>query len=385
MKITSVKTAATSGHCMHLWVKVETDAGVTGLGECVHGGHQAIAIIKDLEQRLIGLDPFAIDMIFEDIRRSLVFEGGFAGALITALTGIEIALWDLKGKALNVPIYELMGGKFRDKIRVYADCEVSPGLNFDETKRIVDGVLERGFTALKIDLDIFAYGHIGSETEHYVKDRFNMTPDRWEHERMVKLAEMVVEAAGPNIEVATDLHTRLDKHSAIRLARDLEPLKLMWLEEPIPPENVDTMREITAATSTPICAGENLYLRHGFRELIEKHAVDIIMPDIPKCGGLSECRKIANMAELYSMPFAPHNVSSPIGTMASAHVCGTIPNFLVLEFHWTDRDYWSTIITDKDDIIKDGHIELTDRPGIGLELDEEVAKAYQYPGTTWFE
>ena len=385
MKITSVKTAATTGHCMHLWVRVETDAGITGLGECVHGGYAAIAIINELEQRLIGQDPFAIDRIFEDVRRSLVFEGGFAGALITALTGIEIALWDLKGKALRVPVYELLGGKFRDKIRVYADCEVSPGLNLEEAKRVVDGILERGFTALKIDLDIFAYGHVGSETEHYVKDHFNMTPDRWEHDRMVKLAETVVEAAGPNVEVATDLHTRLDKHSAIRLARDLEPLKLLWLEEPVPPENIDTMREITAATATPICAGENLYLRHGFRDLIEKHAVDIIMPDIPKCGGLSECRKIANQAEIYSMPFAPHNVSSPIGTMASAHVCATVPNFLILEFHWTQRDYWSTIVQEKTDIIRDGYIEMTDRPGIGLELDEEVGRQYQYPGTTWFE
>jgi galactonate dehydratase len=158
----------------------------------------------------------------------------------------------------------------------------------------------------------------------------------------------------------------------------------MWLEEPIPPENVDTMREITQSTSTPICAGENLYLRHGFRDLIEKHAVDIIMPDIPKCGGLSECRKIANMAEIYSMPFAPHNVASPIGTMASAHVCATVPNFLVLEFHWHHRDFWSTI-SDGGNIIKDGKITLTDRPGIGLELNYDVAKQHQYPGTTWFE
>jgi L-alanine-DL-glutamate epimerase-like enolase superfamily enzyme len=122
MKITSVKTAATVGHCMHLWVKVTTDAGITGLGECVHGGPQAIAIIQYLEEKLIGRDPFAIDAHFEELRRSHVFEGGFAGALITALTGIEIALWDLKGKALHAPIYELLGGKFRDKIRVYADC-----------------------------------------------------------------------------------------------------------------------------------------------------------------------------------------------------------------------------------------------------------------------
>lgn len=384
MKITSIKSAATVGHCMHLWVKVETDAGVTGIGECVHGEQEAIALIKALEPMLVGRDPFAIDALFEQTRRKHVFQGGYAGALITALTGIEIALWDLKGKALGVPVYELLGGKFRDRIRVYADCEVSPGLDMDETKRAVDEILSRGFTALKIDLDIFAYGHTGSETEHYVKDHFNMTPTRWEHDRMVRLAEMVVEMAGDDVEVACDLHTMFDKHSAIRLARDLEHLKLMWLEEPIPPENVDTMREITLSTSTPICAGENLYLRHGFREWIEKHAVDIIMPDIPKCGGLSECRKIANMAEIYSMPFAPHNVSSPIGTMASAHVCATIPNFLILEFHWTKRDYWSTIISEKRDIIKDGFIEIGDAPGIGVELDEEVARQHQFPGTTWF-
>ncbi|MFD1252572.1 Starvation-sensing protein RspA [Devosia equisanguinis] len=384
MKITSVKTAATVGHCMHLWVRVETDAGITGLGECVHGGHQAIAIIeKEMAAMLIGRDPFAIDAIFEDIRRSLVFEGGFAGALITALTGVEIALWDLKGKALEVPVYELMGGKFRDDIRVYCDCEVSPGMNMDEVQREVDQVLEAGFKALKVDLDIRAYGHTGSETGWYVKDKFNMTPNKWEHDRMVELAEMVVKAAGKDVEVACDLHTRLDKHSAIRLARDLEHLQLMWLEEPIPPENIDVMAEITRSTSTPICAGENLYLRHGFRKLLEQQAVDIIMPDIPKCGGLSECRKIAELADLYSIPFAPHNVSSPIGTMASAHVCATIPNFLVLEFHWFHRDYWSTI-TDGGDIIRDGKIKLSDRPGIGLELNEDVARAHQYPGTTWF-
>jgi L-alanine-DL-glutamate epimerase-like enolase superfamily enzyme len=309
LKITAVKTAATSGHCMHLWVRIETDAGITGLGECVHGGHQAIAIIQhELADMLIGRDPFAIDALFEEMRRRRVFEGGFAGALITALTGIEIALWDLKGKALKVPVYELMGGKFRDDIRLYADCEVSPGMNMAEVQAVVDEVVEAGFTALKVDLDIRAYGHTGSETGWYEKDRFNMTPNRWEHDRMVELVGMVVKAAGTSVEVACDLHTMLDKHSAIRLARDLEPLGLMWLEEPVPPENIDVMAEITRSTSTPICAGENLYLRHGFRKLLEQQAVDIIMPDIPKCGGLSECRKIAEMADLYSMcppPSAP--------------------------------------------------------------------------------
>lgn len=384
MKITAVKTAATRGHGMHLWVKVETDAGVTGLGECVHGGTQAIAIIQYLAPKLIGRDPFAVDAIFEDMRRSHVFDGGNAGALVTALTGIEIALWDLKGKALNTPVVELLGGRFRDQIRVYADCQVEPGMDFDEIKKVVEGVVEKGFTALKIDLDIGAYTTGRQFDRALLRDKFNYTASEREHELMLEMIDMVTEAAGPDVSVAADVHTRLDVPSAIRLARDLEPYHLMWLEEPVPAENVDAMREVTRSTTTPICSGENLYLRHGFRDLLEKQAVNIIMPDIPKCGGLSECRKIANMAEIYYIPFAPHNVSSPIGTLASAHVCASVPNFLVLEFHWLHRDYWTTIIKEKEDIIKDGFITIGDRPGIGVELDEEVGRQYQYPGTTWF-
>lgn len=385
MKITSITTAATRGHGMHLWVKVETDEGITGMGECVHGGVQAIAIIHELRIRLIGRDPFAIDAIFEELRRAHVFDGGFAGALITALTGIEIALWDLKGKALGVPVVELLGGKFRDKIRMYADCQVEPGMEFDEIQKVVEGVFQRGFSALKIDVDVGAYTGPTDGRWGFTKDAFNYTAGQREHERMVELVEMVTTAAGKDIAVAADVHTRLDVPSAIRLAKDLEQFHLLWLEEPVPPENVAAMRAVKQATSTPICAGENLYLRHGFRELIEQQAVDCIMPDIPKCGGLSECRKIANLAELYSIPFAPHNVASPLGTMASAHVCASVPNFLVLEFHWLHRDYWTTITTDKEDIIKDGFITLNGRPGIGIELDEAVARQYQYPGTTWFE
>ncbi len=374
MRITAVKTAATKGHCLHLWVKIETDEGITGIGECVHGDTAAIAVIHHLRQHLVGRDPMPIDAIFEELRRRHVFEGGFAGALITALTGIEIALWDLKGKALGVPIYELMGGKFQDKIRMYADCEVDPAMEFDAVKRVVEGVIERGFTAFKIDVD---------DTRN--RSRFNHTISEREQESMLRLVDMACTAAGPDIDVAVDVHTRMDVPSAIRFARACEQFHLLWLEEPVPPENVDAMREVKRSTTTPICSGENLYLRHGFRELIEKQAVDIIMPDIPKCGGLSECRKIANMAEIYYMPFAPHNVSSPIGTMASAHVCATIPNFLVMEFHWLERDYWRTITLGKEDIIKDGFIEMRNTPGIGVELDETVARQYQFPGTTWFE
>ncbi len=382
---------------MHLWVKVTTDAGITGIGECVHGGKQAIAIIQYLEPKLIGRDPFAIDALFEEMRRSHVFDGGAAGALITALTGIEIALWDLKGKALNTPVYELLGGKFRDKIWVYCDCQVDPGMSFDEIERVVHGVLAKGFTALKIDLDVGAYSAERIPTDKATnallldadtpirKDRFNYTALQREHERMVELVDMVTRAAGKDVAVAADVHTRLDVPSAIRLVRDLAPYHLLWLEEPVPPENIDALREVKRHSTIPICVGENLYLRFAFRELLEKQAADIIMPDLPKCGGLSDGRKIANLAELYYVPFAPHNVSSPIGTLASAHVCASVPNFLVLEWHWNERPYWTTIIKEKEDIIQNGYIPLTDRPGIGVELDEEVARQYQYPGTTWFE
>jgi galactonate dehydratase len=396
MKITSVKTAATIGHGMHLWVKVTTDAGIVGIGECVHGGHQAIAIIRNLETKLIGRDPFAIDALIEELRREHVFDGGSAGALITALTGIEIALWDVKGKSLGVPVYELLGGKFRDRIWVYCDCQVDPGMDFDEIERVVHAVLAKGFTAIKIDLDIGAYsagrisGNASTITDRrfeqtFVKDKFNYTAMQREHERMVQLVDMVTRAAGKDVAVAADLHTRLDVPSAIRLVRDLAPYHLLWLEEPLPPENIDALREVKAHSTVPICVGENLYLRFAFRELFEKRAADIVMPDLLKCGGLSDGRKIANLAELYYVPFAPHNVSSPIGTMATAHVCASIPNFLILEWHWNERPYWTTIIKQKQDIIKNGYIELTDRPGIGVDLDEEVARQHQYPGTTWFD
>jgi len=396
MKITSVKTAATIGHGMHLWVKVTTDAGIVGIGECVHGGHQAIAIIRNLETKLIGRDPFAIDALIEELRREHVFDGGSAGALITALTGIEIALWDIKGKSLGVPVYELLGGKFRDRIWVYCDCQVDPGMDFDEIERVVHAVLAKGFTAIKIDLDIGAYsagrisGNASAITDRrfeqtFVKDKFNYTAMQREHEHMLQLVDMVTRAAGKDVAVAADLHTRLDVPSAIRLVRDLAPYHLLWLEEPLPPENIDALREVKAHSTVPICVGENLYLRFAFRELFEKRAADIVMPDLLKCGGLSDGRKIANLAELYYVPFAPHNVSSPIGTMATAHVCASIPNFLILEWHWNERPYWTTIIKQKQDIIKNGYIELTDRPGIGVDLDEEVARQHQYPGTTWFD
>jgi galactonate dehydratase len=150
----------------------------------------------------------------------------------------------------------------------------------------------------------------------------------------------------------------------------------MWLEEPVPPENIDAMREVKRSTKTPICTGENLYTRWGFKDLIEKQAVDVIMPDLPKCCGLSEGRKIANLAEMYYIPMAPHNVCGPLGTIASSHCCASVPNFLVLEWHWVDRPHWHELVLADPPLIEDGYITLPDGPGLGVELNEEAVAKY---------
>jgi galactonate dehydratase len=292
------------------------------------------------------------------------------------MTGIEIALWDLVGRATGLPVYALLGGKFRDRIRMYCDCHAggddSPQANADKAKEVVD----LGFTAIKFDLDDFSNPH--------KKDPFNHTLSNGEIDDMVAKVAAVREGVGPHIDVAMDLHGRYDTGSAIRLAKLLEPYRLLWLEEPVPPENIDAMREVKRATTTPICAGENIYMRWGFKDLLEKQAVDIIMPDLPKCCGLSEGKKIANMAEVYYIPLAPHNVTGPLGTIASCHCCAAVPNFLVLEWHWLERPHWHTLVVADPPIIQNGYITLSDRPGLGYDLNEEAAEKYLRPGTKLF-
>jgi galactonate dehydratase len=202
---------------------------------------------------------------------------------------------------------------------------------------------------------------------------------------MVDAVAFVRDFFPKTVDIAVDLHAGGDLGSGKRLAKKLEPFDLMWLEEPVPPENIDAMRDIRESTSTPICCGENLFLRFGFRELLEKRAVDIIMPDLQKVGGLLEGRKIADMAHTYYIPFAPHNVTSPIGTMASAHVCAAVPNFLVMEWHWIDNlPLWKSWVKEGE-IIEKGFIAIPERPGIGVEMDEAAARKAQVPGTPWFE
>ncbi len=237
-------------------------------------------------------------------------------------------------------------------------------------------MVAEGFTALKFDID---------NLNHPAKfDAFNHTINGAELRSMVERVAAARQAAGPDIDLCIDLHARYDVPSACRIAAALEPYDLLWLEEPVPAENVEALKQIRARSRTPICVGENLYLRWGFRELFQQQGADVVMPDVPKCGGLSESRKIAHLAEIYYIPFAPHLVSSPLGTMATCHVCATVPNFLVLEWHaLEEREAWDSYVHVPDgtrSIVRDGHIALPDAPGIGVELDMEGVHRNAVPG-----
>jgi galactonate dehydratase len=376
LKITDVRTAQVRVHGLQTHIRVYTDQGLFGQGEATDAAVGTVSLINQFRRFLVGQDPLNVDALWERIRVSGIFAGAQGGQYVTALTGLEIALWDLAGKAVGLPAYQLLGGKFRDKVRIYCDSDMDDPLAPESAQKIA-WIKERGFTAMKIDLDEAA------DPNRF--DRVNWTANNLEIDRMVKWVKHVREAMPASIELACDMHGRYDAGTGKKVAKELEPFRLLWLEEPVPPENIDAMADIRHSTSTPIACGENLYMRWGYRELLNKNAVDIIQPDIQKTGGLSEGKKIANLAQTYYVPLAPHCVVSPIGQMATAHVCAAIPNFLVCEWHWINfPDLWKNWVKEGE-IIQNGYVTVTEKPGIGVEMDEEAARKAQIPGTTWFE
>ena len=378
LKITEIRTAEVRVHGYQVHVRIYTDQGIVGQGETTDASQGNVPLIHSFGRMLIGQDPLNIEAAFERIRTSGVFAGAQGGQYVTALTGIEIALWDIAGKALGLPVYQLLGGKVRDRVRVYCDSGAREMIPGDErSKARIKQIQEMGFTAAKIDID--------DAMDPARFDRVNWTATNAEIDHMVAKVAFTRELYPKNFDLAVDMHARYDAGTGKRVAKEVEPFKLMWLEEPVPAENIDAMRDVRASTSTPICCGENIYMRWGFREILEKRAADIIMPDFQKTGGLLEARKIADMAHTYYVPVAPHAVTSPIGMMATAHVCAAIPNFLVEEWHWIDSlDLWRNWVKEGD-IIQKGYIAVPDRPGIGVEMNDESARKAQVPGTPWFE
>ncbi|MEM6632229.1 MAG: mandelate racemase/muconate lactonizing enzyme family protein [Bacteroidota bacterium] len=368
-----------NGHS--LFVKIYTNQDVWGCGEAVDATPGTYHLVKMFANRIKGKNPLNVHRIFEDLRRRGFFEGAQSGMYIAVLSAIEAALWDLAGKALDVPVYQLLGGKFRDNIRVYCDTALYQS-KLPSPEKFAEAALEAkamGFTAIKFDLDQ------ANDPAKY--DAYNWTASPGELRRMYDQIAAAREAVGPDIDICVDMHGRYDMTTGKRVAKMLEPLDLMWLEEPIPAENAEAYKAINDSTSTPICAGENHYLAHGFRPLLEIGAVDIIMPDLQKVGGLGEGQRIANLANLFYVPFAPHMVASYLGAMASAHCCASIPNFLILEWqiYFHKNPMFKEIVSFEGEMIEDGHIPVSEKPGIGVEINEEGMRKYATEGMPFFE
>jgi len=380
LRITDVKCGFIRGGSS-LFVKVYTNQGIWGTGEGVDAVRGTYELTMGLGRRLRDRNPLDIHRLFEELRRGGVFGGGQGGMYVAVLSAIETALWDLAGKALGLPVYQLLGGKFRDRVRVYMDTALYQA-RLPTPKDFADAAREAvnmGMTAVKFDLDQ------ANDPNRY--DAYNWTASPAELQRMVDQMTAAREEVGPNIDICADMHGRYDLPTGKRVAELMEPLDLMWLEEPVPAENIDAYKLINETSTTPICAGENVYLAYGFRRLLETGAVDIIMPDLQKAGGLGEGQRIANLANLYYVPFAPHMVASYLGAMASAHVCASVPNFMILEWQiYFHRDPMFMEIVEFDGpMVVDGFIPLSEKPGIGVEINEEAMRRYAPEGVPFFE
>jgi L-alanine-DL-glutamate epimerase-like enolase superfamily enzyme len=381
MQITDIKLTPPLGKENRNWVllKIETDTGITGLGEWASGA--APARFTNLKKMLVGQNPMNINRLHHtgQPQRGLWSMGGLGA-------GVEIALWDIMGKKLGVPMWQLLGGKLRDKVRLYCDChagifwtpedyaarwnevrknqQLHPVYEPDAYVDMAVQVAGEGFTAIKFDVDV---------ANPWKLDVYDRSISRREHTHIIEVLESVRTAIGPFVDLSVDLHGSFNMADALRICKDVEHLDLLWLEDPIRWEwgNVDALRKICMQTETPICTGEIFYGAKSHRELIEKQACDMLEPDIPRSGGPIEIRRIAEMADMYYMSIAPHNMASPVTAFAAAHICATIPNFLALEYHSHNIPLWSTMLDIKYPICE-GYLQVPDGPGLGVALDEDV-------------
>jgi L-alanine-DL-glutamate epimerase-like enolase superfamily enzyme len=385
--ITDIETCVVEGNFEWNLVRVHTDAGVVGLGESYRGGG-VTDVMEYMKRFLLGENPLDVERLVRRMVQETSGHGGTTGKVVTAASGIEIALWDAAGKLTGLPVYQLLGGKYRDEVRIYCDCHAGAAYELEDGYEVThdeaayspeayareaERVADLGFTALKFDLD---------QPIDNDPDPYNGRVSNAALERKREIVAAVREAVGPELDLAFDAHWDYSLDSAKRLCRALEPYDLMWLEDVLPPENVDAQREVTRASRVPIATGENRFRVHEFKELLYEFGVDVITPDPTTCGGLAESKAIASRAEENYVVFSPHNVCSPVGTMACVHLGACVPNFDVLEYHAIDVDWWDDLLVREAPLIQDGYIEVPERPGLGVELDEDVAADHLLdPGT----
>jgi galactonate dehydratase len=339
-------------------VKITTDTGISGWGETTLEGkpQSVVAAVDELAQYFLGKDPLRIEHHWQHVYRSAFFRGG--NVLMTALSGIDQALWDISGKHYGVPTHALLGGAVRDRIRVYAHWGI--GSLTDEGKQAartrLDMLLKQGgYTAFKA-------GPGGKWRGHEPPSMID---------EFVERAYLMREWVGPDVELAFDFHGKMTPALAVEVCHEIKGMRPMFVEEPIPQENVDALKQVADKVPFPIATGERLLTRWGFREVIEKQAAAYLQPDTSHAGGITELKKIANMAEVYYQHILPHCAIGPVAFSASMQVDAVVPNFLAQE--QIDQGLGGGLFVD-DWIVKDGHIDLPTKPGLGFEIDESVAQ-----------
>jgi galactonate dehydratase len=342
-----------------LFVVVETDEGVSGVGEGSLPGHPlAVAVaVEEFREYVVGEDPARIQHLWQVMYRQPFFRGG--AVAYSAMSAIEQALWDIKGKVAGLPVYELLGGRCHDRLKLYANGPGGETLeDFADSAR---ALVAAGFTAMKTGLEAPVLPVQGDGVIR----------------RAAEQLAALRNAVGDEVEIAWDAHGRLTPAMAIKFARALEPYNVWFLEEPAPPENPKALAQVARATSIPVATGERLFTKWGFREVVELGAAALLQPDVSHCGGVLEARAIAAMGEVYYCGFAPHNPLGPINTVASAHVAMASPNFVALEICLYADEWTRGLLTEPLDL-EGGYLELSDEPGWGVELDVELCRGHPY-------
>ena len=385
IKITDVKCMIVRGTWDWNLIKIETDSGLYGIGEAYWGAGVKDVVLKIMKQHLIGEDPLNVDKLYTKVLMKNAGAGAIAGIAVTAASGIEIALWDLAGRILETPVCNLLGGRFRDRVRFYRTMQnptnVLDPASFREL--VQQAKAEKfGWTAFKFQGDGIPTASDPNFTEPG-HDPYTRGLTSKDIRRIVKGMETVRQELGPDTDFAIECHWRYDTRDVIQLAKALEPIRPMWLEDPVPPDNIQAMQRVTNAVEVPVCTGENLYGRQQFRDLITMQACDAVHIDIPKSGGLLESKRISDWAESYFIWTAAHNPASPIGTIASAHAAASMRNFRVHELA-KYIDWWQDLVIHEGPIFKDGYFTIQDKPGYGVEINQDVARAHLAPGEVWW-
>ncbi len=362
MKVTDIKTFTVD--CFRtnwVFVKVYTDEGINGVGEATleYKEKALIGAVEHIKDYLVGKNPLEIEKHWHTIYRDAYWRGG--AVLMSALSAVDTALWDILGKSLNVPVYQLLGGKANDKVRIYVNGWFAGAKTPREFAEKAKTAVKRGITAMKWDPFGKAYLEISNKDLNTA----------------LECVGAVREAVGNDIDLLIEGHGRFNISTGIKIAKELEQFRPMWFEEPVPPDNLDALKAVRDKSPVAISAGERLYTRWDYIPMFETHAADFIQPDISHAGGISELKKIASQAECKYIGFAPHNPSGPVANAATLQLAACCPNFSILEIMYSDVE-WRKDVTDESLVYNDGYISIPDRPGLGIEINEDECLKHPY-------